>query len=176
MTFETLLSPLKVGNVILKNRVIMGSMHTGLEEHPDGSSRLAAFYAERARGGVGLIVTGGFSPNSAGRVFEEGAELVSEEQLDFHRPLVKAVHDNGGKIALTIIVSSFSVNDFNNSPSIYGATKLSNEQLSLVFNEKFNTSVTVLKLSNVYGPYSIHKNSVIHSFFKKISTICCEFL
>jgi 2,4-dienoyl-CoA reductase (NADPH2) len=103
MAFETLLSPLKVGNTTLKNRVMMGSMHTGLEEQPDGSSRLATFYAERARGGVGLIVTGGFAPNAEGRVFEEGAELVSEEQLDFHRPLVKAVHDNGGKIALQIL-------------------------------------------------------------------------
>ena len=53
MSFETLLSPIKVGNLTLKNRVIMGSMHTGLEEHPDGSTRLAAFYAERARGGAG---------------------------------------------------------------------------------------------------------------------------
>ncbi len=69
MAFETLLSPLKVGSITLKNRVMMGSMHTGLEEHPDGSFRLAAFYAERARGGVGLIVTGGFAPNAAGRVF-----------------------------------------------------------------------------------------------------------
>ena len=81
----------------------MGSMHTGLEEHPDGSARLAAFYAERARGGVALIVTGGYAPNSAGRVFEEGAELVSEEQLDFHRTFVNAVHENGGKIALQIL-------------------------------------------------------------------------
>ena len=103
MSFETLLSPLKVSKTTLKNRVIMGSMHTGLEEHPDGSLRLAAFYAERARGGVGLIITGGFAPNAAGRVFEEGAELVSEEQLDFHRPIVKAVHENGGKIALQIL-------------------------------------------------------------------------
>ena len=78
-------------------------MHTGLEEHPDGSSRLAAFYAERARGGVGLIVTGGFAPNAAGRVFEEGAELVSEDQLDFHQPIVEAVHENGGKIVLQIL-------------------------------------------------------------------------
>ena len=99
MAFENLLSPLKVGKTTIKNRVMMGSMHTGLEEHPDGSSRLAAFYAERARGGVGLIITGGFSPNEAGRVFEEGAELVSEEQLEFHRPLVNAVQDNGGKLA-----------------------------------------------------------------------------
>ena len=103
MAFETLLSPLKVGSITLKNRVMMGSMHTGLEEHPDGSSRLAAFYAERARGGVGLIVTGGFAPNAAGRVFEEGAELVLEDQLDFHQPIVEAVHKNGGKIVLQIL-------------------------------------------------------------------------
>ncbi len=103
MAFETLLSPIKVGNVTLKNRVVMGSMHTGLEEHPDGSSRLAAFYAERAKGGVGLIVTGGFAPNPEGRVFEEGADLVSAEQLDFHQPIVNAVHKNGGKIALQIL-------------------------------------------------------------------------
>ncbi len=103
MAFENLLSPLNIGSITLKNRIMMGSMHTGLEEHPDGSTRLAAFYAERARGGVGLIVTGGFSPNAAGRVFEEGAELVSEDQLDFHRPIVKAVHENGGKIVLQIL-------------------------------------------------------------------------
>ena len=103
MSFETLLSPIKVGNVTLKNRVMMGSMHTGLEEHPDGSPRLAAFYAERARGGAGLIITGGFAPNTEGRVFEDGADLVSEEQLAFHEPIVNAVHENGGKIALQIL-------------------------------------------------------------------------
>ena len=103
MAFEIMLSPLKVGSITLKNRVMMGSMHTGLEEHPDGSSRLAAFYVERARGGVGLIVTGGFAPNAAGRVFEEGAELVSEDQLDFHQPIVEAVHENDGKIVLQIL-------------------------------------------------------------------------
>ncbi len=103
MSFETLLSPIKVGNVTLKNRVIMGSMHTGLEEHPNGSARLAAFYAERARGGAGLIITGGFAPNNEGRVFEDGADLVSKEQLSFHKPIVSAVHENGGKIALQIL-------------------------------------------------------------------------
>tara|TARA_Y100001970_G_C14252381_1_gene872820 strand:- start:514 stop:2550 length:2037 start_codon:yes stop_codon:yes gene_type:complete len=105
MAFETLLSPLKVGNIFLKNRVMMGSMHTGLEEHPNGSSRLAAFYAERAKGGVGLIVTGGFSPNKEGRVFEEGADLVSEEQIEFHRPIVDAVHKHNSKIVLQILHS-----------------------------------------------------------------------
>jgi len=103
MAFETLLSPLKVGNTMLKNRVMMGSMHTGLEEKPDGSLRLASFYGERARGGIGLIVTGGFSPNTAGRVFEEGADLVSEDQLDFHIPIVNAVHKYNSKIVLQIL-------------------------------------------------------------------------
>ena len=98
--FEKLLTPLQVGNITLQNRVLMGSMHTGLEEDPEGSRKLAAFYEERAKGGVGLIVTGGFSPNTAGRVFEEGADLVSEDQLEFHRPITEAVHRHGGRILL----------------------------------------------------------------------------
>lgn len=68
--YPHLLSPLDLGFTTLPNRVIMGSMHTGLEEHQGGFERLAAFYAERARGGAGLIVTGGISPNDAGRPFE----------------------------------------------------------------------------------------------------------
>ncbi len=103
MAFETLLSPLVAGSTELKNRVVMGSMHTGLEELPDGSSRLAAFYEERARGGTGLIVTGGFAPNSEGRVFAEGADLVSEDQLDFHLPITDAVHRHDSKIILQIL-------------------------------------------------------------------------
>ena len=105
MAFETLLSPLKVGNTTLKNRVMMGSMHTGLEEHPDGSLRLASFYAERAKGGIGLIVTGGYSPNKAGRVFEEGADFISEEQIKFHQPIVESVHKYDTKIVLQIEIN-----------------------------------------------------------------------
>ena len=101
--FEKLLTPLQIGSIKLRNRVLMGSMHTGLEEDPEGSRKLAAFYEARAKGGVGLIVTGGFSPNSAGRVFEEGADLVSEDQLEFHRPITEAVHRHGGKILLQIL-------------------------------------------------------------------------
>ena len=101
--FEKLLTPLQVGNITLRNRVLMGSMHTGLEEDPEGSRKLVAFYEARAKGGVGLIVTGGFSPNTAGRVFEEGADLVSEDQLDFHRPITEAVHRHGGRILLQIL-------------------------------------------------------------------------
>ena len=71
--FPRLFEPLTFGSLTLPNRLLMGSMHLGLEEVDDGFEKMAAFYAERARGGVGLIVTGGFSPNREGRPFEVGA-------------------------------------------------------------------------------------------------------
>ncbi|POY54112.1 NADPH-dependent 2,4-dienoyl-CoA reductase [Pectobacterium versatile] len=101
--YPTLLSPLDLGFTTLKNRVVMGSMHTGLEEHPDGTERLAAFYRERAQGGVGLIVTGGIAPNAKGAVAKGGATLHDEAQLAHHQVLTQAVHDAGGKIALQIL-------------------------------------------------------------------------
>ncbi|GKV94345.1 NADPH-dependent 2,4-dienoyl-CoA reductase [Pectobacterium aroidearum] len=101
--YPTLLSPLNLGFTTLKNRVVMGSMHTGLEEHPDGTERLAAFYRERAQGGVGLIVTGGIAPNAKGAVAKGGATLHDEAQLAHHQVLTQAVHDAGGKIALQIL-------------------------------------------------------------------------
>ncbi|MFI8456095.1 FAD-dependent oxidoreductase [Kitasatospora sp. NPDC085464] len=101
--YPHLLSPLDLGFTTLPNRVIMGSMHVGLEEAPDGYQRMAAFYAERARGGVGLIVTGGIAPNEAGRPWEGGAMLTTEEEADKHREVTDAVHAAGGKIALQIL-------------------------------------------------------------------------
>ncbi|MBE5202591.1 NADPH-dependent 2,4-dienoyl-CoA reductase [Pectobacterium sp. FL60-S17] len=101
--YPTLLSPLDLGFTTLKNRVVMGSMHTGLEEHPDGTERLAAFYRERAQGGVGLIVTGGIAPNAKGAVAKGGATLHDEAQIAHHQVLTQAVHDAGGKIALQIL-------------------------------------------------------------------------
>ncbi len=101
--YPHLLSPLDLGFTTLPNRVIMGSMHTGLEEHQGGFERLAAFYAERARGGVGLIVTGGISPNDAGRPFEGGSRLTTEEEAAEHRVITEAVHAEGGKIAMQIL-------------------------------------------------------------------------
>ena len=77
MLYPHLLKPLKVGNITLKNRVLMGSMHTGMEDESDGFENMAAYFAARARGGVGLIVTGGFSPNRAG-----WAMLFSEKLLN----------------------------------------------------------------------------------------------
>lgn len=101
--YPHLLAPLDLGFTTLKNRVLMGSMHTGLEEHPNGSARLAAFYAERARAGVGLIVTGGISPNQHGVVHAGASIFDHENQIPHHKIITDAVHQAGGKIALQIL-------------------------------------------------------------------------
>ncbi|MDV5353823.1 NADPH-dependent 2,4-dienoyl-CoA reductase [Enterobacter asburiae] len=101
--YPSLFSPLDLGFTQLKNRVLMGSMHTGLEERPDGAERLAAFYAERARHGVALIVTGGISPALSGVTMEGAAVLNNISQLPHHRHITDAVHQEGGKIALQIL-------------------------------------------------------------------------
>jgi 2,4-dienoyl-CoA reductase (NADPH2) len=101
--FPHLLAPLDLGFTTLANRVLMGSMHTGLEEAPDGYERMAAFYAERAKGGVGLIVTGGIAPNFSGRIEPKGAQLSFPWQVARHRIITRAVHAAGGKIALQIL-------------------------------------------------------------------------
>ncbi|HFN3812051.1 TPA: FAD-dependent oxidoreductase, partial [Enterobacter hormaechei] len=101
--YPSLFAPLDLGFTTLKNRVLMGSMHTGLEERPDGAERLAAFYAERARHGVALIVTGGVAPAPSGVTMEGGAVLNDATQLPHHRMVTDAVHNEGGKIALQIL-------------------------------------------------------------------------
>ena len=101
--YPHLLAPIDLGFTSLKNRVVMGSMHTGLEEAEDGFRRMAAFYAERARGGVGLIVTGGIAPNEQGRLGPVGLTLQNEGQVADHRPVTEAVHAEGGKILLQIL-------------------------------------------------------------------------
>lgn len=103
MNYPHLLQPLDLGFTSLKNRVIMGSMHLGLEEQPQGFEKLAQFYAERAKGGVALIVTGGISPNDAGRTFLGAAKLDSLAIAEEHKVITQAVHDAGGKIALQIL-------------------------------------------------------------------------
>ena len=102
-TYPHLLASLDLGFTTLKNRVLMGSMHTGLEEAPNGFARLAAFFAERARGDVGLIVTGGYSPNLSGRVYPQASQLSFSWQVGKHRLITNAVHAEGGKIALQIL-------------------------------------------------------------------------
>ena len=100
--YPHLLAPLDLGFTTLKNRVLMGSMHTGLEETRDWP-RVAAFYAERARGQVGLIVTGGMAPNREGGVFPGAAGLFTDQDIANHRIVTDAVHAAGGKIAMQIL-------------------------------------------------------------------------
>ncbi len=101
--YPHLLAPLDLGFTQLNNRVLMGSMHTGLEELPDGFERMAIYYAERARGGVGLLVTGGISPNEAGCIAPGAAKLNSKEEMAKHQIVTDAVHREGGKIAMQIL-------------------------------------------------------------------------
>ncbi|GHF08771.1 NADPH-dependent 2,4-dienoyl-CoA reductase [Aliiroseovarius zhejiangensis] len=101
-SYPTLLSPLDLGFTTLKNRVLMGSMHTGLEERGDWP-RVAEFYAERARGGVGLIVTGGMAPNPEGGVYPGAAGLYTDQDIANHRVVTDRVHAEGGKIAMQIL-------------------------------------------------------------------------
>ncbi|MGQ4388392.1 oxidoreductase [Streptomyces sp. SAS_270] len=101
--YPHLLNPLDLGFTTLPNRVLMGSMHVGLEEADGGFERMAEFYAARARGGVGLIVTGGIAPNDAGRPGEGGAKMTTEAEAEEHTAITAAVHGAGGKIAMQIL-------------------------------------------------------------------------
>ena len=101
--YPHMLAPLDLGFTTLKNRVLMGSMHVGLEEARDGFARMAAFYAERARGGVGLMVTGGIAPNDRARPMPGGARMTTQEEADKHRVVTQAVHAAGGKICMQIL-------------------------------------------------------------------------
>jgi 2,4-dienoyl-CoA reductase (NADPH2) len=103
MNYPNLLSPLDLGFTQLKNRVIMGSMHTGLEEAKNGFDRLAAFYAERARAQVALIITGGIAPNREGWVAPFAGKLTSSREARQHQIVTKAVHQEDGKIAMQIL-------------------------------------------------------------------------
>ncbi|MEO9273525.1 NADPH-dependent 2,4-dienoyl-CoA reductase [Marinomonas sp. 5E14-1] len=102
-TYPHLFEPLDLGFTKLKNRVLMGSMHLGLEEMKGGIERMAAFYTERARGGVALIVTGGIAPNAEGAVYAGAAAMTSEQDAEKHREITEAVHKEGGKICMQIL-------------------------------------------------------------------------
>jgi 2,4-dienoyl-CoA reductase (NADPH2) len=103
VTYRNLLSPLDLGFTTLRNRVIMGSMHTGLEDRAHHIDRLAEYFAERARGGVGLIITGGYAPNRTGWLLPLAADLMSTTQARRHRRITTAVHEAGGKILLQVL-------------------------------------------------------------------------
>ncbi len=102
-TYPHLLEPITLGPLTLRNRVVMGSMHTGLEDRPRDLTALAAYLAERARGGVGLIVTGGYAPNKRGWLKPFAAEMTTRLQAMRHREITGAVHDEGGAIALQVL-------------------------------------------------------------------------
>ncbi|WP_028769042.1 NADPH-dependent 2,4-dienoyl-CoA reductase [Shewanella fidelis] len=118
MSFPHLLEPLDLGFTQLKNRVLMGSMHTGLEEEKGGFEKLAAFYKERALGGVGLIVTGGISPNLRGRLAPNACQLSFPWQVKKHTKVTQAVHEAGGKICMQLLhAGRYGYHPFSSAPS-----------------------------------------------------------
>lgn len=116
--YPNLLAPLDLGFTTLKNRVLMGSMHTGLEEAPNGFERMAAYYAERARGQVGLIVTGGIAPNKEGNAMPFGNAMDNLKEAEKHKIVTEAVHREGGKICMQILhVGRYGYQESNVSAS-----------------------------------------------------------
>ena len=116
--FATLLAPLDLGFTTLANRVLMGSMHTGLEEEKGGFEKLAAFYEARAKGGVGLIVTGGISPNYRGRLAPFGSELSKFWHVNKHKIITDTVHKYPTKICLQLLhAGRYSYHPFSVSAS-----------------------------------------------------------
>ncbi len=118
MSYPHLLQPLDLGFTQLKNRVIMGSMHTGLEEEKQGFSKLAAFYEERAKGGVALIITGGISPSFRGNLVPFGSQLSWFWQAPKHRLITEAVHRHQGKICMQLLhAGRYGYHPFSQAPS-----------------------------------------------------------
>ena len=118
MKYKHIFEPLDLGFTTLKNRILMGSMHTGLEEEKNGIDRIAAYYAERAKGGVGLIVTGGISPNIQGWTAPFAARMSTSKHAIHHQKITEAVHNEGGKICMQILHSGrYGYHPFNVAPS-----------------------------------------------------------
>ncbi|MBN2694269.1 FAD-dependent oxidoreductase [bacterium] len=101
--YKNLLSSLQIGSIELKNRVVMGSMHTSLEEDKNGFEKLAKFYSERVKGGVALIITGGISPNEEGKGAPHFAKLTNDSEVIEHKKVTDEVHKEGGKIIMQIL-------------------------------------------------------------------------
>jgi len=118
MAYPLLMSPLDLGFTTLRNRVLMGSMHTGLEDRAANFDKLAAYYAERAKGGVGLIVTGGYAPSRSGWLLPFAAALLTRGQAAKHRVLTDAVHEHDGKLVLQVLhAGRYSYHPFSVSAS-----------------------------------------------------------
>ena len=146
--FSFLLSPLDLGYTVLKNRAIMGSMHTGLEESWNGFYKLASFYQERAKGGVGLIITGGISPTFSGRLSPFASQFSSFFQVAKHRKLVKAVHAYDTRMCLQILhAGRYAYHPFAVAPSAikspispFSPRALSGKQIKKLIKAYANTA------------------------------------
>ena len=118
MKYKHIFEPLDLGFTTLKNRILMGSMHTGLEEEKNGIDKISAYYAERAKGGVGLIITGGISPNIQGWTGPFAARMSSKKHAIHHQKITAAVHKEGGKICMQILHSGrYGYHPFSVAPS-----------------------------------------------------------
>lgn len=118
MKYKHIFEPLDLGFTTLKNRVLMGSMHTGLEEEKNGFERLATFYGERAKGGVGLIVTGGMAPSVRGWLSPFSSRMSTKKHARKHKVITEAVHKNGGKICMQILhAGRYGYHPLNVAPS-----------------------------------------------------------
>jgi 2,4-dienoyl-CoA reductase (NADPH2) len=156
--YPHLLAPLDLGFTTLPNRVLMGSMHVGLEDRPKNLGRLAEFYAERARGGVGLIVTGGFAPNRTGWLLPLAGKLTTNGEADRHRQITDAVHDNGGRIALQLLhAGRYAYHPFSASASKtkspitpFGARELSSREVRRTVDD-FAHSATLARRAGYDG-------------------------
>ncbi|MFK8060041.1 MAG: FAD-dependent oxidoreductase [Polaribacter sp.] len=116
--YKHIFEPLDLGFTTLKNRILMGSMHTGLEEEKNGIDKIATYYAERAKGGVGLIVTGGIAPNIQGWTGPFAARMSTKKHAKHHQKITEAVHKEGGKICMQILHSGrYGYHPFNVAPS-----------------------------------------------------------
>ena len=118
MKYKHIFEPLDLGFTTLKNRILMGSMHTGLEEEKNGLEKIAAYYAERAKGGVGLIVTGGIAPNIQGWTGPFSARMSTKKHANHHKIITDAVHKEGGKICMQILhAGRYGYHPFSVAPS-----------------------------------------------------------
>ncbi|NVJ88963.1 MAG: NADPH-dependent 2,4-dienoyl-CoA reductase [Flavobacteriaceae bacterium] len=148
MKYKHIFEPLDLGFTTLKNRVLMGSMHTGLEEEKNGYERMAVYFAERARGGVGLIVTGGIAPNIQGWTAPFSARLSFKSHVKNHKKVTKAVHDEDGKICMQILhAGRYGYHPFNVGPSKIKAPinpfkpfKLTSSGIKRTINDFVNTA------------------------------------
>ena len=155
MKYKHIFEPLDLGFTTLKNRILMGSMHTGLEEEKNGIEKIATYYAERAKGGVGLIVTGGIAPNVQGWTGPFSARMSTKKHARHHQKITKAVHEAGGKICMQILhAGRYGYHPFNVAPSKIKAPINRFKPFKLTqsgINRTIRDFVNCAKLSKVAG-------------------------